>query len=160
MRQTSSRASIRASDADRDRVAERLRHAATEGRLLTEELEQRLESALSARTYGQLEALLADLPGPRLLARRPARRRRRPLQLLPMALGLAVLVPLALALAAVVLQLALGAIAVWWLWLAAGWVFFGRRRSWRGPWGGWPRRHGPIGRRRIGYQNRSWTNWA
>ena len=35
-----SRAAVRASDADRERVADCLREAAAEGRLLTEELEQ------------------------------------------------------------------------------------------------------------------------
>ena len=39
------RATLRASDADRERVAERLRHAAGEGRMLDpEELEERLEA--------------------------------------------------------------------------------------------------------------------
>lgn len=53
----------RASEAERDLVAERLRDATVEGRLLTEELDARLELALSARTYGELAPLLADLPG-------------------------------------------------------------------------------------------------
>ena len=55
---------LRASDADRDRVAERLRAAAGEGRLTSDELEQRLESAFSARTGAELEPLVADLPEP------------------------------------------------------------------------------------------------
>ena len=54
-----------ASDADRERVAERLRAAAGEGRLTPEELEERLESAFSARTDAELEPLVADLPAPR-----------------------------------------------------------------------------------------------
>ncbi len=41
---------------------ERLRRAATEGRIAAEELEQRLTAALRARTYGELEATVADLP--------------------------------------------------------------------------------------------------
>jgi hypothetical protein len=53
-----------ASDADRDRIAERLRTAAGEGRLTSEELEQRLESAFAARTGAELEPLVADLPAP------------------------------------------------------------------------------------------------
>ncbi|MGA9859580.1 MAG: DUF1707 domain-containing protein [Solirubrobacteraceae bacterium] len=53
---------MRASDADREHVAERLRIAATEGRLLAEELDERLGVALSARTYGELDAVVADLP--------------------------------------------------------------------------------------------------
>ncbi len=55
---------LRASDADRERTAERLRAAAGEGRLSAEELEQRLETALSGRTYAELESVLADLPEP------------------------------------------------------------------------------------------------
>jgi Domain of unknown function (DUF1707) len=52
----------RAADADREAVAERLRMAAGEGRLDLEELDDRLGQAYSARTYGQLRALVADLP--------------------------------------------------------------------------------------------------
>ena len=52
---------LRASHEDRDRVAELLRIAAGEGRLTAEELDERLEKALTARTYGELEALGRDL---------------------------------------------------------------------------------------------------
>jgi len=55
-------ASHRASDSDREQVAERLRHAMAEGRLSGDEFEQRLEALYAARTYGELDALLADLP--------------------------------------------------------------------------------------------------
>jgi class 3 adenylate cyclase len=50
-----------ASHADRDRVVEVLRTAAGEGRLTADELDQRLEAALSARTLAELEPLLAGL---------------------------------------------------------------------------------------------------
>ena len=53
-----------ASDADRERVAERLRAAAGDGRLTPAELEERLEVAFSARTDAELEPLVADLPVP------------------------------------------------------------------------------------------------
>lgn len=56
------RSSILASDADRERVAERLRQAATEGRIMAHELEERLARALRARTYGELDLLVDDLP--------------------------------------------------------------------------------------------------
>jgi hypothetical protein len=46
-------------------VADRLRDAATEGRLSAGELEDRLDIALSARTYGQLNSALSDLPATR-----------------------------------------------------------------------------------------------
>ena len=47
---------------DRDQVAEQLRVAAGDGRLTADELDDRLETALTARTYGELEVLLTDLP--------------------------------------------------------------------------------------------------
>lgn len=53
---------LRASYADRDRVAEQLRIAAGDGRLDAEELDQRLERALTARTYAELTELTRDLP--------------------------------------------------------------------------------------------------
>jgi hypothetical protein len=53
---------LRASHADRDRVVEQLRVAAGDGRLSAEELDQRLELALGARTYADLVPLTADLP--------------------------------------------------------------------------------------------------
>jgi Domain of unknown function (DUF1707) len=53
---------LRASHDDRDEVVERLRVAAGDGRLTPEELDERLESALTARTYGDLEKVLVDLP--------------------------------------------------------------------------------------------------
>lgn len=52
----------RASHADREQVAERLREAAGDGRLTVPELEERLEAALSARTYADLAPLTRDLP--------------------------------------------------------------------------------------------------
>lgn len=126
-------AHLRASDADREQIAERLRRAATEGRLLADELEERLGVALSARTYGELDAVVADLPttslGPRKRSTKPAR------------------VPLALTvLAALVLISAAafgghshpdhhwsggggGSGAVWLLWIAIAWGFFAIRRG-------------------------------
>jgi hypothetical protein len=53
---------LRASHADRDQVVEVLRVAAGDGRLSAEELDDRLERALTARTYAELAALTADLP--------------------------------------------------------------------------------------------------
>ena len=60
-----------ASDADRDRAAERLRAATAEGRLTSKELEERLERAFSARTDAELEPLVADLPAPARAVSRP-----------------------------------------------------------------------------------------
>jgi Domain of unknown function (DUF1707) len=53
---------LRASHADRDRIAEILSAAAGDGRLTAAELDERLEAALSARTGSELAALTADLP--------------------------------------------------------------------------------------------------
>lgn len=55
--------SLRASDSDREQVAERLRIAAGDGRLDFDELDERLEAAYRAKTYAELEPLVADLPG-------------------------------------------------------------------------------------------------
>ncbi|MEV1020809.1 DUF1707 domain-containing protein [Streptomyces sp. NPDC050264] len=54
---------LRASDADREQVAERLRDGLAEGRLDMEEFEERLEATYKARTYGELAPLTRDLPG-------------------------------------------------------------------------------------------------
>jgi Domain of unknown function (DUF1707) len=53
---------LRASHQDRDRVVEILRVAAGDGRLTADELDERLEAALTARTYAELAALTTDLP--------------------------------------------------------------------------------------------------
>jgi hypothetical protein len=53
---------LRASDDDRERIIARLHKAATEGRIVSEELEQRVAKALKARTYGELDETVADLP--------------------------------------------------------------------------------------------------
>ncbi|MUL42405.1 DUF1707 domain-containing protein [Streptomonospora sp. PA3] len=53
---------VRASDADRDRVAKLLQRHFADGRLDGDEFNSRLETAYSARTRGELEPLTADLP--------------------------------------------------------------------------------------------------
>jgi Domain of unknown function (DUF1707) len=53
---------MRASHEDRDRVVDALRVACGDGRLSAEELDTRLERALSARTLGELAGLTTDLP--------------------------------------------------------------------------------------------------
>jgi hypothetical protein len=71
---------LRVSDADRERVAERLREAAGEGRLTVEELDERVELAYAARTRADLEVLTDDLPAAGAgaeLARPGARKPRR-----------------------------------------------------------------------------------
>ena len=53
---------LRASHEDRDSVVEQLRIAAGDGRLTAEELDERLEKALLARTVSELAVLVTDLP--------------------------------------------------------------------------------------------------
>ena len=55
-------AALRASHADRDDVVEVLQVAAGDGRLTAEELDERVEAALTARTLAELATLTADLP--------------------------------------------------------------------------------------------------
>ena len=52
----------RASDAEREAVVARLRHAAAEGRLTVDELDERIDAAYAAKTRAELEPLTADLP--------------------------------------------------------------------------------------------------
>ena len=124
--------SLRAADADRDEVTDRLREAAGEGRLEPDELEERVAAALRARTYGELGELLADLPrdgdgswlrsrpGPRTLAR-PAL----------VGAGLVAAITIAVAVVALVALLVLAVAAVaatWWIACVLVWLL-GRR--WR-----------------------------
>ncbi len=53
---------LRASDADRDAVVALLRHHGAAGRLDVTEISDRISQALEAKTLGQLDALLVDLP--------------------------------------------------------------------------------------------------
>src|SRR5436190_21196188 len=53
---------LRAADSDREHVAERLRQSHAEGRLDTTELQQRLERCYEAKTVGELDELVGDLP--------------------------------------------------------------------------------------------------
>jgi len=119
------RATLRASDADREQVAERLRHATGEGRLLAEELEERLEAVFSARTYGELDAVVADLPGTT-----PARRRQasRSLSIPPpvVIVALVFLAPVIVAMAIAAMVVITTLFTAWALVLAAAWWVFGR----------------------------------
>ena len=56
------RAEIRASHEDRDIIVDQLRVAAGDGRIDGDELDQRIEAAMTARTYGELDKLIKDLP--------------------------------------------------------------------------------------------------
>jgi Domain of unknown function (DUF1707) len=71
---------IRASDADRDRAASLLREHHAAGRLTPEEFADRLEQALRAKTVGEIDTLLSDLPGIDLYRLPDAALTRRPRQ--------------------------------------------------------------------------------
>jgi len=73
-REVVARSELRASHDDRDRVVELLRVAAGDGRLTAEELDERLEVAMTARTYGELARLVSDLPDSPDVAGAPAPR--------------------------------------------------------------------------------------
>jgi hypothetical protein len=106
--------SLRASDVDRDAVVDRLREAAGEGRLEPDELEQRVDGALRARTYGDLAELVADLPGDgRRVLSRPHERTNPVARSVVFGTGLLVAVIVAFAVVAVVAMLVLAAAAAW-----------------------------------------------
>lgn len=82
---------LRCSDADREHAAGLVRDAVGEGRLAIDELDQRLDQVFHARTYGDLDRAMGDLPAwqafrtpaplpPAVAVPNPPRRRRRPLR--------------------------------------------------------------------------------
>lgn len=129
------RAGWRASDADRDQVADRLRVAATEGRLAPDEFEERLTATFSARTYGELDRLVSDLPAP------PAPRRREPGFRLRPGPAVAIAVVLAFMLLSLISMAVghghgehhagagLGGGVFWLIWLAIALRFLSHRRG-------------------------------
>lgn len=122
---------MRASDAERERAAEALRRHHADGRLTTEEFEERTERAYAAKTLGDLDRLFADLPRLRTV------QEERPLRAWPSSIGLRIaLVFLAIALLASVHF-------VWIVWLLMIFLFF--RLARRGHWShsrGWPQTRG------------------
>ena len=121
--------SLRASDTDRDAVVDRLRDAAGEGRLEPEELEQRVDGALRARTYGDLAELLVDLPdGGGVPSRRAGRGTNPAARSAAVGAGLVVAVTVAVALVAVVAVLVLAAATAWIALLLCWLVCCGLRR--------------------------------
>jgi hypothetical protein len=135
MRSTSDmtrRAILRASDADREQVAERLRQAASEGRLHDDEFDERLGAALSARTYGELDVLVADLPesAPRRAA--PPGRVPVPAMVIALAVALAVVTAVVGALAGHhdghwEGGIGGGGVLIWVVWIALAWRLFSHR---------------------------------
>jgi hypothetical protein len=143
---------IRISDADRDRVTTRLRDYYAEGRLTSDELDERITAALSAKTFGELRQVMKDLPQspvtppPQTQQRRTQSRppwfarRRRP-RLLPLVL-LLVLAVLLIPGAGWLFSLLFKLILVFWLVAIVAGLFvaarFRRRLRRAGQTGYWP----------------------
>lgn len=142
---------IRISDADRDHVTTRLRDYYAEGRLTSDELDERITAALNAKTFGELRQVMKDLPQSPITPpppRQPPRqspppwfaRRRRP-RLLPLFL-LALLAVLLIPGAGWVFSVIFKMILVFWLVAMLAGLFvaarFHRRvrRAWQS--GYWP----------------------
>ena len=113
---------MRASDAERERVVEALRKHAAAGRLSVGELEERSASAYAARTLGALAPLLADLPEPAPRGRERGRAG-------PRAIGQLAL----LAAVLIVIWAATGFGYFWPLWPILGTLWFARSRAFGGP---------------------------
>ena len=56
------RKDVRASDAERDAAAAALQEHFVQGRLTLDELQERLDSAMAAKTHGHLDEIFADMP--------------------------------------------------------------------------------------------------
>ncbi|GAA4606486.1 DUF1707 domain-containing protein [Actinoallomurus liliacearum] len=134
---------IRASDADRDRVAAALREHCAQGRIGVDELNERLDLAYRARTLGDLQKVTSDLPEedmyelpvPAYRQSTPAHRPGGGLQRTGMRAGWATYASVNLVCFVVWLLTAVtaGAWYPWWIWVAGPWgalmlagQFFGR----------------------------------
>ncbi len=118
---------VRASDAERERAADALRRHHADGRLTTDELEERTERAYAATTLGELDRLFNDLP------RAPVAEhgRRRPAWPPPM--------PIAILAVLAVIAVVTSAHAVWIAWPLMFVLFLRLTRrgsAWRSH--GWP----------------------
>jgi Flp pilus assembly protein TadB len=162
---------LRVGDAERTRVTDALHDHFAQGRLTRDELDERLDATLSAKTYGDLLQITRDLPGPAPVAHPgpptagPATsagppaggRRPRGLPLLPLAIGVFVATMLLSGGTMWALFGVLKVIFLVWLVMAlVGFVHVRRRRrrgrrswpqgQWHGPYGGRWQRGGPGGR--------------
>lgn len=165
-RESTREATLRIGDAERNRMTESLHEHYAQGRITQDELDERLDATLSAKTYADLRPITADLP--EVVEPEPAQpaRGRRPdgfrgALALPLAF---VAVPLGLLVTVVALMVVLRA-AFFLLpilmiaWLVMAMMGFGRRRAWhhggaagqlpgyRSGWGYSPRYYSRRGRR-------------
>jgi hypothetical protein len=125
-------ATLRASDEDREGIIARLHAAATEGRIAAEELEERVSSALKARTYADLDRTVADLPSPRS-GRAPARRAV-PHWALSTIRAHPPLLLFVIPVLAVTFAMVLAATIVWTVLMVVVLILGGRSRMMRPPW--------------------------
>ena len=128
------RSRLRASDSDREAVADRLRNAAAEGRLLAHELEERVARALRARTYGELDAVVADLPIARTTSRSSIGFVRPAVAVAVVLATVAIIAVAVLVITGLLAAWAVGALIAWWA--LGGRCAHRRRRLLRGsgPW--------------------------
>ena len=143
---------IRASDADRDRVAALLREHHAAGRLTVEEFNERMDAALNAKTLAELDELLDDLPVidlyrlPHESMRRPSDlphtsivprdpgRTTDPTRFSPGTLAMgawAVVTGTLIAIWAVLAVIGVGTWLPWWLLIAIPWIWVVIRRAQR-----------------------------
>jgi hypothetical protein len=120
---------LRAADADRERIGERLRKSHAEGRLDMAEFQERLERCYEAKTLGELRELVRDLPRQNQQVDRPTS------GWLRLSGWRLPIVPLVIAL--IVIAAATGH-HVFWVWIPLLFLFWRmswwrRRRSWAGP---------------------------
>jgi hypothetical protein len=123
------RRDLRVGDADRQRVVADLQRHYVEGRLTSEELSERVDKALAARTEGDLATLLADLPSERPLEparQRPNREWWTPFVSMPGVLLVAIMALLLLTWLVWLPSAHLGGPPVWSFLFLGGFFFFGR----------------------------------
>jgi hypothetical protein len=117
--------SVRVSDADRERTAQRLARAQAEGRLELVEFDERVRAAYGATTRADLAPLTADLPveGPAGRVEHAAGDRRAPAYRgAAVAVAIwAVVSALNLGIWAIVSLAAPGPVHPWWIWVAGPW---------------------------------------
>jgi hypothetical protein len=126
--------SYRASDEDRDRTVERLHRAATEGRIVAEELEHRVTAALKARTYDELDSTVADLPVARPHRGQEPQRRSAPRWVLATVAHNPMLLLFAIPVVAVTAAMLLAVTVMWAVLMVVVLVLGGRPRLGPPPW--------------------------
>jgi Domain of unknown function (DUF1707) len=120
---------VRAGDADRQQVVAELQRHYVDGRLSTDELSERVDRALAARTFGELDVLLADLPTEPRVPETPRTSWLTPFVTFP---GVLLVGMLAMLIITWLLWLPNGNAPVWPVFILGGVFFFGRSPRIRG----------------------------